>query len=423
MEGFCRRSRAINCITMVRSTSSSKLLRTFVLSIAVLVAINLWSSTQLVQQYFPDYETLFQADHSPTAPATKPTNDNIASESAPIVDTYRDNAHVPVSSVPFESTGSNDGSAKSANQPVESPKTNRTNQIQRQRILFHYIFTTSADTVTWRFLKSVEAVFFHHPNAQVIIHSQTIPQNDITFAKFKEAKYDLLVKNYTFEDLLQSSKFVNQTEIETFVNVLSVRRKNKFWYSHETDLIRLLLLEQFGGVYLDTDMHLIKPLDNFTNILGFQGRGNDKVNGAVMKFDQHNRFIQESLEDAISIAAHSYDKRLWEIFGPQLLTRHWNELKNETDIIRAVDMNTFYPYGIYRTKQCFYVPKEESNPIKDNTFAVHLNTGLTKEYNYTVVGSVCDEIFKKNCIFCEFNHTVDRVVDSTVEVPSSSTAS
>ena len=277
--------------------------------------------------------------------------------------------------------------------------------------LFHFIFTTPAETINWRFLKAVEAVFFHHPKAKVIIHSQTIPQTGTDFDRFLQANYSLMVQNYSFEELLQTSTFFNQTAIQSFMAVLEDRREKKFWYSHETDLIRLLLLEQSGGIYLDTDMHLIKPItrEEYTNVLGFQGRGNDKVNGAMMIFDKHNGFVQDCLQDAISIASKSYSQRDWEIFGPRLLTRHWNERKNETDVVRAFPMNTLYPYGIYKTKQCFVTPKEEFNPITEGvTIAVHLNTGITKEYNYTLAGTVCDEMFKKNCIFCDFNHTLDR---------------
>jgi len=276
--------------------------------------------------------------------------------------------------------------------------------------LFHFIFTTPVETINWRLLKAVEAVFFHHPKAKVIIHSQTIPETGTDFDRFSQANYSLMVQNYSFEELLQTSTFFNQTAIQSFMAVLADRREKKFWYSHETDLIRLLLLEQSGGIYLDTDMHLIQPITReYTNVLGFQGRGNDKVNGAMMIFDKHNGFVQDCLEDAISIASTSYSQRDWEIFGPRLLTRHWNERKNETDVIRAFPMNTLYPYGIYKTKKCFVTPKEEFNPIDEGiTIAVHLNTGITKEYNYTLTGTVCDEMFKKNCVFCDFNHTLDR---------------
>lgn len=276
-------------------------------------------------------------------------------------------------------------------------------------ILFHFIVTTSPESFNWRNMKALETVYFHHPNAEVIIHSRTIPSQHSMFDRFRDSNYNMRIQNYSFEEILRGSTFLNKTKISSFLEVLDERRKRKFWYSHETDLIRLLLLEQHGGIYIDTDIHFIKPVpSNFINILGFQGRGNDKVNGAVMMFEKHNLFIQECLDDAITIASGNYDKRLWEIFGPDLLTRHWNALKNQTDIVRAVSSSVFYPYGLYKTKKCFVTPKDEDNPIREETIAVHLNNGITKDYNFTVIGTVCDDIFKNNCIFCDFNHTIDK---------------
>jgi hypothetical protein len=295
--------------------------------------------------------------------------------------------------------------------------------------LFHFIFTTSPETINWRFIKAIEAVFFHHPKSKVIIHSQTIPSHGTILDKFQQANYHLSVQNYSFEELLNDRlmSFLNDTVKQSFLKKLPDNQKNKYWYSHATDILRLLILEQNGGIYLDTDVHLISPIqDGFKNVLGFQGRGNDKVNGAVMIFDVHNRFIQSCLKDALLIASKRYDKRLWEIFGPQLLTRHWNEWKNElllssrgesggggnndgNYVVEAVPMHVFYPYGIYKVRQCFTTPKEEFNPIQPgSTIAVHLNTGITREYNYTLAGTVCDELFKNNCIFCDFQHTVNK---------------
>jgi len=40
----------------------------------------------------------------------------------------------------------------------------------------------------------------------------------------------------------------------------------QFWYSHKTDLYRVWILERFGGVYLDTDVILQKPIK--TSVFG-----------------------------------------------------------------------------------------------------------------------------------------------------------
>lgn len=268
--------------------------------------------------------------------------------------------------------------------------------------LFHLILTTSQETINWRVMRAIESVFYHHPTAKVIMHSNSIPFNGTILDNFSDTMYDFEVKPYDFQDLLRQSNFLNRSIIEDFMEVLQERRNAKFWYSHETDLIRFLLLEKFGGVYIDIDIHFIKSLpSSFRNSLGYQGRGEDKVNGAVMIFDANSIFLRECIIDALIVASKSYVMRDWEIFGPRLLTRHYERRKNESSVINALSYVTFYPYGIYRTRECFYAPKENYNPVDEKqTIAVHLNTGLTKEYNYTEPGSVCEEIFNLNCIFC-----------------------
>eukprot|EP00557_Chaetoceros_sp_GSL56_P006773 CAMPEP_0176493456 /NCGR_PEP_ID=MMETSP0200_2-20121128/9558_1 /TAXON_ID=947934 /ORGANISM="Chaetoceros sp., Strain GSL56" /LENGTH=305 /DNA_ID=CAMNT_0017891119 /DNA_START=165 /DNA_END=1082 /DNA_ORIENTATION=- len=256
--------------------------------------------------------------------------------------------------------------------------------------LFHFIYTTPPETINWRFIIAIEAVFYHHPKAKVVIHSQTIPSQGTVLDKFQQSNYNLSIQNYSFHELmmhhnhnddngqLQEMSFLNDTELQSFLKVLQDNEKNKYWYSHSTDILRLLILEQHGGIYLDTDIHLISPIPkrDFRNILGFQGRGNDKVNGAVMIFDARNRFIQACLKDAISIASKPYDKRLWEIFGPQLLTRHWNDWKNELSspasdggdsgdghhVVKAVPMHVHMVF----TKQSNVLPHPRRNSIQSN---------------------------------------------------------
>lgn len=352
-------------------------MRYFFPTSAIFVALTIWINSSLL-------ESLVDRDGTVDASSLKKSN-------------HRTNADAE--------TRTNPVVVKDINTSTNHPQDSATSL---KHELFHFIFTTSADTIHWRVIKALEAVFYHHPHAKVIVHSQTIPEKGTDFDKFQDAKYNLSVQNYSFEELLNKSMtFLSKNQIQSFLNVIQERKKQKFWYSHSTDILRLILLEQYGGVYLDTDIHLIQPITReLQNVLGFQGNGRDKVNGAVMIFDAHNSFIQSCLSDALSIASKPYDQRLWEIFGPQLLTRHWNEWKNQSSVIKAVPMHVFYPYGIYKTKQCFITPKETFNPIKDSTVAVHLNTGVTRDYNYTLAGTVCDEMFKQNCIFCDFQHTL-----------------
>ncbi|MGL4943355.1 MAG: glycosyltransferase [Thermoguttaceae bacterium] len=72
--------------------------------------------------------------------------------------------------------------------------------------------------------------------------------------------------------------------------------EHKQW-AFVSDYVRLCALHRYGGVYLDTDMWLMKPLDIFLNhecFLGFESK--KLVNGAIIgAIPQHN-FIAECVE-------------------------------------------------------------------------------------------------------------------------------
>merc|ERR1711865_1052573 len=86
-------------------------------------------------------------------------------------------------------------------------------------------------------------------------------------------------------------------------------RKHHHFYSHETDILRLLILHQFGGVYLDTDMYINKPLPiSLINVLGTDEnltripttlREPKGANGAIMIFEKGNAFLHAALSKII----------------------------------------------------------------------------------------------------------------------------
>lgn len=181
--------------------------------------------------------------------------------------------------------------------------------------VFHMIFTTPPETVTWRIMRAVEAIFYHHPNAKVIMHSRTLPQVGSPFDIFVETGYNFVIHFYEFEQLLKDSEVLSDEDTEQFLDVLEERRTAQFWYSHETDLVRMLLMDEYGGVYLDTDQHIVQAFPKaLTNVLGWQDDGN-MVNGALMMFDKGGSFIRQALKESVDIAIRSYHPDNWGVFG------------------------------------------------------------------------------------------------------------
>lgn len=63
-------------------------------------------------------------------------------------------------------------------------------------------------------------------------------------------------------------------------------------YAFVSDYARLAILYKYGGIYLDTDVQLLKSLDDLLNkkvFLGFED--NEYVNGAIIGCEKQNDFI------------------------------------------------------------------------------------------------------------------------------------
>ena len=78
-------------------------------------------------------------------------------------------------------------------------------------------------------------------------------------------------------------------------------------------------MDELGGVYLDTDQHIVQAFPKaLNNVLGWQDDGNI-VNGALMMFEKGGMFIREALKQSIDIAIHSYNPDNWGVFNNYLM--------------------------------------------------------------------------------------------------------
>jgi len=175
--------------------------------------------------------------------------------------------------------------------------------------VFQFVVTTPPDTITWRIVRTIESIYYFHPNAKVIVHSNTTPQRDSRLDIFAETGYDFEIRTYSFEALFQGAPFIDEEAKATFMYGLKLRSRQQYWYTHEADLVKMLVLEQNGGVMMDTDMHLIKPLaEAFTNAASWKDASQERVGTAMLIFEQNNPFLRIMLKDAIDIANNSYNR-------------------------------------------------------------------------------------------------------------------
>lgn len=71
----------------------------------------------------------------------------------------------------------------------------------------------------------------------------------------------LQAKNVEIFDISRLGNHLNQKDLEIMINKRS--------FSEASDLIRYLALKEYGGVYVDTDFELLKPIDNLMQQFSF----------------------------------------------------------------------------------------------------------------------------------------------------------
>ena len=137
-----------------------------------------------------------------------------------------------------------------------------------------------------------------------------------------------------------------------------------------TDVARLDILYQYGGIYMDTDVKLLKPLDNLLYQKGFVGVeqwGNINSGGGIGAVP-HHKMIQEMLDYRLKfpfvMGDGSFNIETNGLYETTPFVRHGMRIDNTLQIIN--DM-TVYPASVFHPYD--YMSCEEK--VEDNTVSIH----------------------------------------------------
>ena len=135
-----------------------------------------------------------------------------------------------------------------------------------------------------------------------------------------------------------------------------------------TDVVRLYALDRFGGVYMDTDVEVVRPIDEFLKHHAFSGF-EDEVNipTGIMAAEQGHPLIKELLEH--------YDARPFLVDGEPDLTTN---VKTITDLLTPkgfLPNNQFqevagfalYPYDYFCPRDIHTMEIR----VTENTYTIH----------------------------------------------------
>ncbi|KAI7756678.1 hypothetical protein M8C21_017555 [Ambrosia artemisiifolia] len=254
-----------------------------------------------------------------------------------------------------------------------------------------------------RHQRGLESVLFHHPDACVVVFSETLELN--FFDGFVKDGFKVAVAMPNLDELLKD------TPTHEFANVWFEWRKTKFYPTHYSELIRLVALYKYGGIYLDSDVIVIKPLHSLSNVVGLEDESSaSDVNGAVMAFKKHSLFIMECLKEFYA----SYDDTNLRWNGADLLTRvgktflrEENGIKNEMEL-KLQPVFAFFPISRKNITRYFTQPTTDAEKadqdalyqkIVDEALVFHfwnsITSGLVPEPE-----SLAARLIDQHCIRC-----------------------
>ncbi|WVZ66384.1 hypothetical protein U9M48_015613 [Paspalum notatum var. saurae] len=203
-----------------------------------------------------------------------------------------------------------------------------------------------------RHQRGLESLLKQHPDACVVMLSETLELE--SFKEFVKEGYKVAVAVPNLDELLEN------TPTHEFASVWYEWRQTKYYPLHYSELVRLAALYKYGGIYLDSDVIVLKPLTSLRNSIGATnpGSGNSSFSGAVLVFEKQSPVLEECLKEFYS----TYDDTLVQWNGAELMTRVINNLSSKADVntghldAKLEPSFTFYPISSTDIMRYFSVP-------------------------------------------------------------------
>ncbi|KAL6657777.1 hypothetical protein ACP70R_005557 [Stipagrostis hirtigluma subsp. patula] len=255
-----------------------------------------------------------------------------------------------------------------------------------------------------RHQRGLESLLRHHPDACVVMLSETLELQ--FFRKFVDEGYKVAVAVPNLDELLES------TPTHIFASVWYEWRQAKHYPLHYSELVRLAALYKYGGIYLDSDIIVIKPLTSLQNSIGAVKEVSEtsSFSGAVLAFEKQSPFLAECLKEFYS----TYDDTLLQWNGAELMTRVISNLSSNADEnMRHLNMKlepsvTFYPISSIDITRYFSEPDNMverahhdallSRIMSDST-TFHLWNSITSAL-VPESNSLVEKILNHYCIHC-----------------------
>ena len=143
----------------------------------------------------------------------------------------------------------------------------------------------------------------------------------------------------------KNSKFFKGYEVKIWteenmpkLNEFAKRAYKEKQWAFVSDYLRFEILKEHGGIYLDTDMDVLKPLDDLLNQPFFSGwdRTGKYVYAGIVAVEANHIYISAIVTKYNEIVIGSYPT------SPEIMTECYNEYE-EKKFLSILDSKYFYP--------------------------------------------------------------------------------
>ncbi|XP_073137685.1 uncharacterized protein [Henckelia pumila] len=276
---------------------------------------------------------------------------------------------------------------------------------------FFMTWISSIESFGDRELLAIQSVFKAHPSGCLIVVSNSMDsrKGTLMLKPFLDRGLKVTAISPDFDFLF------NNTAAESWYNRLvrgggGVRTGGVSLGQNLSNLLRLGLLYRFGGIYLDTDIIVLKSFRELKNAIGAQTLDLEtgqwsRLNNAVMIFDKGHHLLYEFIEEF----ALTFNGNKWGHNGPYLVSRVVSRLRGSIEYnVTVLPPMAFYPVDWSRIGGLFRGPRNavhsrwllgKLRQIYGQSFAVHLWNKQSKGFKVEE-GSIIQHMMSSSCVLC-----------------------
>ncbi|KAI3498793.1 hypothetical protein L1887_34577 [Cichorium endivia] len=289
------------------------------------------------------------------------------------------------------------------------------------KVRFFMTWIAPLNAFNERTFHSIESIFKTHPNGCLLIVSNSLDsiKGRQILKPFSEKGFRVTAVSPDFDYLFKS------TMAESWFSRLirgHVRSGDVPLGQNISNLLRLCLLYKYGGVYLDTDVIVLKSFSKLKNSIGAQtvdqtSKNWSRLNNAVLVFDKMHPLLYKFIEEF----ALTFNGNKWGHNGPYLVSRVVTRLQGRPGYnFTVLPPMAFYPINWDKVRILFREAKNETDArflrgkldqIRNQSYTVHLWNKQSRGFRMEE-GSILKKILSDHCVFC--NSSANDYIVSTM---------